>query len=191
MTNNTQTLKKIIIASILIAVAVAWRIINHSYSLAPNLELVTMVSVLAAVIIGIRAAIAVPLATMIISDVIIGNSSIFMFTWGSFAVIGLGAMLLRKFNNKPKTQILSSVGFAIASSFLFFFVTNLGVWLQGWYPATMAGLVTCFTLAVPFYRTMLIGNIIIIPSAVLAWQVVKSYQIARSTDTVISSKAKN
>ncbi len=191
MTNNTQTLKKIIIAGILIAVAVAWRIINHSYSLAPNLELVTMVSVLAAVIIGMRAAVAVPLATMVISDVIIGNSSIFIFTWSSFAIIGLGAMLLKKLNDKPKTQILSSVGFAIASSFLFFFVTNLGVWLQGWYPATMTGLITCFTLAIPFYRTMLIGNMIIVPSAVLAWQVVRSYQSAHSTETIISSKAKN
>lgn len=191
MTNNTQTLKKIIIASILIAVAVAWRIINHSYSLAPNLELVTMVSVLAAVIIGMRAAVAVPLATMVISDVIIGNSSIFIFTWSSFAVIGLGAMLLKKLNDKPKTQILSSVGFAVASSFLFFLVTNLGVWLQGWYPATITGLITCFTLAVPFYRTMLIGNMIIVPSAILIWQVVKSYQSAHSTDTIISSKAKN
>lgn len=191
MTDNTQTLKKIIIASILIVVAVTWRIINHSYGLAPNLELVTMVSVLAAVIIGLRAAIVVPLVTMVISDMIIGNSSIFMFTWSSFAVIGLCATLLRKFNDKPKTQIISSVGFAIASSFLFFFVTNLGVWLQGWYPATMAGLVTCFTLAVPFYRTMLIGNMIIVPSAILAWQVVRSYQSARSTSAVVSSKAKN
>lgn len=191
MTDNTQTLKKIIIASILIAIAVAWRIVNHNYGLAPNLELVTMVSVLAAVIIGLRAAIAVPLATMVISDMIIGNSSIFIFTWSSFAVIGLCAMLLRKFNDKPKTQILSSVGFAIASSFLFFFVTNLGVWLQGWYPATMAGLVNCFTLAVPFYRTMLIGNMIIVPSAILAWQVIRSYQSAHSTSAVVSSKAKN
>ena len=184
MTNKTQTLKKILIASCLIMVATAWRIINHSYSLAPNLELVTAVSVLAAIIIGLRAAIAVPLATMIISDLIIGNSSIFVFTWSSFAIIGLCALMLKRFNSKPKAQIIGSAGFAVASSFFFFFATNFGVWLQGWYPATMSGLATCFTLAIPFYRTMLIGNMIIVPAAVLGWQLISSHQKAHAAVAV-------
>lgn len=185
MTNKTQVFKKILVASCLIMVATAWRIINHSYSLAPNLELVTAVSVLAAIIIGLRAAIVVPLVTMIISDLIIGNSSIFVFTWSSFAIIGLCAVMLKKFNDRPKTQIIGSAGFAIASSFFFFFVTNFGVWLQGWYPANVSGLVTCFTLAIPFYRTMLICNMVIVPAAVLSWQLIRSHQKAH---TIVTAK---
>lgn len=179
-----KTIKNIFITALLIAAAVAWRIINHNYSIAPNLEIVTAVSVLAALMIGFRGAIIVPLGSMIISDLFIGNSSIFIFTWSSFATIGMLAMMLRKLNHKPKIQILGSFGFAILSSFLFFAITNFGVWLQGWYPATMAGLVSCFTMAIPFYRTMLIGNMILVPSSVLAWQAITARQIAKSSISV-------
>jgi predicted membrane protein len=172
---NTKIIKQIAIAIALIGLAVGWRVINFNYHIAPNLEIVTTVSVLAAIILGLRFGIIVPLATMILSDLIIGNSSIFMFTWGAFVIIGLSASLLRKFNKKPAQQIVRSFGFAIASSFVFFVVTNFGVWLQGWYPMTWAGLIDCFIMAIPFYRTMLIGNMILIPAAVSAYQLVRVY----------------
>lgn len=179
------TIKKVSFVILLIAIAVGWRIINHSYAFAPNLELVTAVSVLAAVTMGWRAALIVPLATMIVSDLIIGNSSIFMFTWGSFALIGISATVLRKLNSKPKMQIVSSAGFAVVSSFAFFIITNLGVWLQGWYPATFSGLMDSYIMAVPFYRTMLVGNLIIVPAAVSAFQLVRIRQTPK--ESVVNS----
>ncbi len=182
---NKKRIQNIIFIICLITLAVGWRIINHNYQFAPNLELVTAVSVLSAIIFGWRIALIVPITTMIISDIMIGNSSIFIFTWGSFAIIGLSALVLRKLNAKPKIQILSSVGFAVASTFLFFVVTNFGVWLQGWYPMTWAGLVDCFVMAIPFYRTMLIGNIILVPSVVIVWQVIKARQ--KDSSLVINS----
>ena len=178
------SIKKILLIIVLVAIAVSWRIINHNYSIAPNLELITVVSVLAAIIIDWKAAIIVPLGSIILSDLIIGNSSIFIFTWSSFALIGIGSLLLRKLNNKPKSQIIYSLGFAVASSFTFFIITNFGVWAQGWYPATLTGLITCYTVALPFYRTMLIGNMIIVPVAVSAWQLVK----ARELDKELAAK---
>lgn len=170
---NIKTIKYASIIALLTVLAVSWRIVNFNYTIAPNLEIVTSVTILAAVMLGFRAALIVPIATMIISDLFIGNSSIFVYTWGSFAVIGLGALLLRRLNKKPKLQILSSFGFAIASSFMFFVVTNFGVWLQGWYPMTLAGLIDCYVAAIPFYRTMLIGNLILIPTVVSIWQFVR------------------
>ncbi len=168
-----KILIKIAIAAGLIGLAAGWRILNFNYHVAPNLEIVTTVSVLAAIILGWRGALIVPIASMVISDIVIGNSSIFVFTWSAFVIIGLGALLLRKLNNKPKTQILASLGFAITSSFAFFVITNFGVWAQGWYPATLLGLTECFVNAIPFYRTMLIGNIILVPAAVSVYQLVK------------------
>ncbi len=179
MKNTIFNKKNIVVCLSLIATAVIWRLINHQYQLAPNLEIVTTATVLAAIIIGTRAAVTVPLAAIIISDLFIGNSSIFIFTWGSFALIGLFAILLRRFNDNATKQIVGSLGFAISSSFIFFIITNLGVWLQGWYPMTFAGLSTCFTLAIPFYRTMLIGNLIIVPVSVLAYHLIKFRQKAR------------
>ncbi|NTW61706.1 hypothetical protein HGB24_03425, partial [Candidatus Saccharibacteria bacterium] len=141
---NIKTTTAIILTAALISVAVGWRVINHEYAIAPNLEIVTTVSVIAAIVLGTRAALAVPLITMIASDLIIGNSSIFIYTWSSFALIGLGALVLKKLNAKPGRQIATSFGFAIASSFAFFAITNFGVWAQGWYPSTLAGLTQCY-----------------------------------------------
>lgn len=188
MKNNKNFIFKILFASALVVTAVSWRIINHNFNFAPNLELITAVTVLAAIVLGARWAVIVPLSSMIVSDLIIGNSSIFMFTWGAFAIIGAGAILLRKLNKQPKKQIIASIGFAVASSFAFFVITNFGVWLQGWYPATPAGLITCFILAIPFYRTMLIGNIILVPASVAVYQLVRA-RIANKKlviDTTIS-----
>lgn len=165
----------------LIALAVGWRIINHKYQLAPNLELVTLVSVVAALSYGWRMALIVPLATMAISDAIIGNSSILFFTWGSFALIGLSALVLRKLNDRPRPQILASAGFVLLSSLAFFIITNFGVWAEGWYPATWAGLVESYQAAIPFYRTMLIGNVIMVPVAVAVYQYVKVHQTTKSS----------
>ncbi len=179
MTKN-NIIKIVTITILLTALAVGWRVVNFKYGIAPNLEIVTAVSVLAAITLGLQAAVIVPIATMIVSDLIIGNTSIFVYTWSTFAIIGLGALLLRKLNSKPKMQILSSIGFATASSFLFFIVTNFGVWAQGWYPPTVAGLIDCYAMAIPFYRTMLIGNLILVPAAVSIYQLVKHYQTSKS-----------
>ena len=181
------SIKKILLVVALIAIAVSWRIINHNYMIAPNFELVTVVTVIAAITLGYKAAIAVPLASMILSDLIIGNSSIFVFTWSAFALIGLGALLLKKLNSKPKSQIIYSFGFAVASSFAFFAITNFGVWAQGWFPATWTGLIDCYVVAIPFYRTMLIGNIIVVPVAISIWQLIKARQTTKNivADTLV------
>lgn len=180
--------KTAIVICALISIAVAWRVLNNRLTIAPNLELITTASLLAVVILKNKIAIVVPILSMIISDLIIGNTAIFIYTWSAFAIIGLGALLVSKFNNQPRKQIIFSIGFAIASSFTFFVITNLGVWLQGWYPATLAGLTECFLLAIPFYKTMLIGNIILVPTSIIAWQIVTSQQSVKSlvVDTFIS-----
>lgn len=185
-----KSFKSIITILGLIAVAVIWRIINHQYEFAPNLELVTLVSIIAALAYGWRVALLVSIGSMAVSDAIIGNTSILVYTWGAFGLIGLGAVILRKLNNKPKTQVLASAGFVIASSTLFFVITNFGVWLEGWYPMTWAGLATCYQLAIPFYRTMLIGNLIMVPVAVAAWQYLRVRAAARLSvvDSLVSDK---
>jgi len=177
--NTVFFVKNTLFIICLVVVAVSWRIVNNSYNIAPNLELITTASVLAALIIGLRAALIVPIVTMVISDIIIGNTSIFMFTWGAFAIIGLSATLLRKLSQKPKAQILYSIGFAAASSFMFFLITNFGVWAQGWYPATLAGLADSYIMAIPFYRTMLIGNLILVPTSIAIWQTIKYRQVTK------------
>lgn len=56
---------------------------------------------------------------------------------------------------KIKQQLL----FIPLASFLFFVISNFGVWLN-WYPRTIEGLIKCYLLALPFYGRTLMGDII-------------------------------
>ena len=56
---------------------------------------------------------------------------------------------------------LTLAGAAIASSLLFFVVVDFGIWLMGdMYPRTFAGLVACYTAALPFYRNQVAGDLL-------------------------------
>jgi hypothetical protein len=51
-------------------------------------------------------------------------------------------------------------GAAIASSVLFFLVTNFGTWATGeLYPQTLAGLAACYVAAIPFFQNTLAGDL--------------------------------
>lgn len=156
-----------LVAAGLIVTAVVWRVANWQYSVAPNLEIVTASALVAAVFLSRRAAIVVPLAIVAVSDILIGNSVILLFTWSAFALIGLAGLALRRLRERPMSMMVASVGAALGGSTFFFIYTNFGVWLLGdgtMYAKTWSGLMACYAMGVPFYRTMLLGNLIIVPA---------------------------
>lgn len=170
----------------LIATAVLWRYFNWSYSIAPNLEIVTASTLIAATFLSRRTAIVVPLAIMAISDILIGNSMILLFTWSAFALIGLAGLVLRRLSGSPAKLMLASLGAAIGGSVFFFLYTNFGVWLLGdgtLYAKTWAGLMQCYAMGIPFYRTMLIGNMVLVPAYFGVALAVKAMQ-ARSAESL-------
>ena len=91
--------------------------------------------------------------SFVITDIFIGFHNILFFTWGSVVIIGL------------LSKYFASLGFkfrilgALSGAVLFFIVTNLGVWLTGSYGYNLAGLITCYTLAIPFFGYTLISTI--------------------------------
>jgi hypothetical protein len=93
--------KRWIGAAALVMTAVVWRVVNWHYGIAPNLELVTASTLVAATFLDRRGAWLVPLAIMVASDVIIGNSLILVFTWSAFALTGLAGLALRRFAGHP------------------------------------------------------------------------------------------
>ncbi len=156
-----------LVAGVLIATAVAWRIINWRYSLAPNLEIVTASTLVAATFLSRRLALVVPLVIMAASDIVIGNSPILVFTWSAFALIAWGGLALRRLRSGRGKLVLASLGAGVAGSVFFFGWTNFGVWLLGdgtMYAHTWSGLVQCYAMGLPFYRTMLVGNLVIVPA---------------------------
>ncbi|HLB32454.1 MAG TPA: DUF6580 family putative transport protein [Patescibacteria group bacterium] len=97
----------------------------------------------------------VPLGAMLISDIFLGWHRTIPFVYGALLFnVWLGARIARQ----PKWYNI--VGGAAVSSAVFYLVTNFGVWLVGsWYPHTVAGLVNCYVLALPFARWTLAGDL--------------------------------
>jgi hypothetical protein len=49
----------------------------------------------------------------------------------------------------------------LASSVLFFVITNFGVWaFDAFYPKTWEGLIACYVAAIPFFQNTLIGDLL-------------------------------
>ena len=91
--------------------------------------------------------------SFIITDFIIGFYSVTFFTWGSIVLIGL----LSKFFF---TNISTRISGALISACLFYLITNFGVWSLGSYGYTLKGLITCYTLAIPFFGNTVISTIL-------------------------------
>lgn len=59
-----------------------------------------------------------------------------------------------------KQMVLKSLGLAAAGSLAFFVITNFGVWAVGsLYPKSFEGLMACFTMAIPFYKTTFLSDL--------------------------------
>lgn len=98
-----------------------------------------------------------PLLALFVSDYFIGFYGIDMiYVYGSFALTGVIGLWLK--SHKSVKWVLGS---ALFSSVLFFIITNFGVWAppSNWYPHTLNGLIQSYTLAIPFFRNSLIGDV--------------------------------
>ncbi|MBN2483308.1 MAG: hypothetical protein JXD21_03800 [Candidatus Omnitrophica bacterium] len=139
------------LAIVFIVVTILARLIPH----VPNFSPLVAVALFSGVYLKKRWALIIPLVIYMVSDLIMGLHNVVLFTWGSMALVALIGIYLKR--HKTPLAILSGT---LVSSVVFFIVTNFGVWLGGWYTLTFAGLVDCFTLAIPFFRTSLLANIV-------------------------------
>jgi hypothetical protein len=153
-------MRKVLATGGLIALGVLGRTV---FDLPPNVELVTLSTFLASVYLGGVFSFLVPLVIMIVSDSVIGNTEIFIFTWSAYVVIGLSALVLRHFKNNDVNLVPASTLFTIPSSLFFYLWTNFGVWYQGWYPPTLAGLLQSYIMGLPFLKFNLVGNLLFVP----------------------------
>ena len=88
-----------------------------------------------------------------ITDFIIGYHGLVMWTWGSVLLISL---LTLKFKGSIKLRLPG----AILGAVIFFILTNFGVWTTGFYGYSASGLITCFTMAIPFFVSSLFSTLI-------------------------------
>ena len=148
---------------ILIGLATAERL---WWDLGPNIELITLTTVLAGFYLDKKAAIIVALLTLAISDIFLGNTAIMLFTWSAYLVIAFVSIYLKsKTNTSSKRIILATFGGGLGS-FWFYLWTNFGVWLLdswGMYSKDISGLIICYVNGLPFLKNQLLCNLMIIP----------------------------
>ena len=89
----------------------------------------------------------------VFTDLIIGFHGVTLFTWGSVILIGLGAKFFSR-------SITSRISGSLLGACLFFVITNFGVWSLGFYGYSLNGIITCYTLALPFFGYSLISTFI-------------------------------
>ena len=130
------------------ATLAASRFIPHP----PNFTSLLALSFYVPAILGIRYLPALVLS-FFITDLVIGFHGTTLFTWGSVILIGL---LSKFFISNTITRISG----ALIGASLFFVITNFGVWSLGFYGYTIEGLITCYTLAIPFFGNTIVGTII-------------------------------
>lgn len=159
MTNND----KILIISF-IALGFLTRTI---FTIGPNVEFVTIASLGAGYFMNNKKlAMLVPLIIMSLSDAIIGNTSIFIFTWSAFLLTPIIGMALSKLSDHKGIAYPALVGFggSILSVLIFFLWTNFGVVVTtAMYPDTLSGLVNSYINALPFLKNQLYGNMVFAP----------------------------
>lgn len=102
-----------------------------------------------------------PLAAMLLSDVVLGftaygasmlNSQPVVYACIA-ATVAMGRLI------RDERSALRVGGVALASSVTFYAVTNFAVWASGGlYPKSWTGLAACYAAAIPFFRNSLLGD---------------------------------
>jgi len=75
-----------------------------------------------------------------------------------FTYAGLAAATMLGFSMK-QIKPVQLLGYTLGASSLFFLISNFGVFVQGWHGTGFSALVTTYTLAIPFYKNTLIGDL--------------------------------
>ncbi|MEI7578797.1 MAG: DUF6580 family putative transport protein [bacterium] len=138
------------------------------WHLAPNLEFVTALSIVSVIFLkNFKQQLLMLFSIMFISDLIIGNTSIFLFTWSAFLFTILLTHLLKKIHfseNKFFQGLLTSSLAGILGTAIFFLWTNFGVvLLTDLYTKNLSGLMQSYLNALPFLRPQLSGNLFLVP----------------------------
>ncbi len=112
--------------------------------------IVAIISIISGIILGGYFTFIVPISVMIITDFVIGNNWIAIFTWSGFAIIGLIGYIIKRKKNLTVKYIPRVFGAGIGAILIYDIWTNFGTWLGGWYTHTWEGLILCYTRALPF-----------------------------------------
>jgi hypothetical protein len=176
LNGNLKPMNKNNIAVGLIVLGVTSRLLPH----APNFTAIGATSLFAGLYLSKKHAIAIPIISMLIADLILGFHATMGWVYASYLVIAV----LGIYQHATK-KVSHLVALPFLSSGLFFVLTNFGVWVTGsMYAHTVAGLIECYTMAIPFLRGTLAGDVMYSVLLIGGYQLITS-QIYRRNIRVV------
>ena len=144
-------MNKLIIPLIIVLAAIT-RIMPHP----PNFTPIIAIGLFGGAYIPNRSlAMLIPIGAMFLSDLFLGFHGTVYWVYSSLLlVVILGMLLINKVNIK------NCAAAVLSGSFLFFLITNFGVWLSSpYYTKNIEGILSCYTLALPFLGNTLAGSL--------------------------------
>jgi uncharacterized protein DUF6580 len=163
LATDMPTLRVLLLTSLIVAAALS-RLAPHPQNVAP---ITAMTLFAAAHLPSRRWSVVLPLAAMLLSDVVLYATKdaayrdvMFITTlWVYSAIVAIAAIgqWLRK---RPSVGRIT--GTTISGSVVFFLMTNFGSWvaLTATYPRTIGGLMDCYAAALPFFRNTILGDVV-------------------------------
>ena len=153
ITMRTQGLKTqfITVSAIIFALAL-FRLLPHWPNVSP---IAAMALFGGAYYADRRLAFIVPFVALFLSDLVLGLHNSMIFVYAGFALtVAIGFLL------KNKITFTNTAFAVVASSVLFFLLTNFGAWLtSALYAKTAEGLMQAFVAGIPFFQNSLLGNL--------------------------------
>lgn len=158
---NQMQKKKILFAIFVIIFGVVFRFFLNKAVGIPNFEAVTAISLVSGSFLGGIFAPIIPLSMIFLSDIYFGNTSVYLFTWSAFILIGIFGIF---FKRNSKYYFLKISGGGILSVLFFYLWTNFGWWLTfGAYPMNFQGLISSYIAGLPFLENQLASVLIFTP----------------------------
>jgi hypothetical protein len=164
---------RVALAIALILFGAAMTLVAHPWNITPMGAIALFAG---AYLLNRPLAVMVPIAALVISDL---AKTLFDPLWGydqstllvlvfkylGFVGIALCGQLVQRERAPVATYVASLGGAALAGAVIFFLVSNFGVWLTPvfGYERSLSGLFRCYELGLPFFRAMLVGDLVYVP----------------------------
>ncbi len=163
-------------AVFLILVVVAYRVVlgmmgSHDFTWLHNFSPVAAIALCGAVCLPKRLAVALPLGSLLLSDIILNVFHYHqpMLTWEIVPrYLALGLICELGFRMRNRVHFPGLIAGSIASSVIFYIITNTGSWIgEPAYTKTFAGWIQALTVGLPgypptwsFYRHTLMSDVL-------------------------------
>lgn len=154
-----ETVQELVVFGLLLAIGVAGRWAQPTWNFTP----LAAVTVLGGYYFRqLMPALLLPVGVLALSDILLPSHDSFAVQLAVHLMMIVPLLIGRKVRESQGWQRKAfwAMGGVVPAT-AFYLVTNFAVWaFKSDYPSTLAGLVSCYTAGIPFYRMMLTGDIV-------------------------------